>query len=349
MMRWMLGASVLVLCGLMSACGGGSGSSPQAKGSVKVGLIVTGSSVDGGWNQLAADSLAKIAGPEKIETKVLQNVTQDKAADAIRQFESQGYDLVIAHGYEYLDAAKELTDPSKPTAVKIKIAVSGGDVDKAPFESLLYDLGPASYQLGVIAAKVSKTGKIGFIGGQPFPTVTAMQRGFDAGARSVNPAIVVTAVYTDNWDNPAIAKQKAEGLIAAGVDVIMQNVDAASSGVFEAVKEENGKAKEQKGAGVPSVVYTFGANSDQNDNKVCPEYTLASAAIKMDVAFAAVVKQVKDGTFKGGLVKEDVANGVAVAVINPKLAGTVIDAATQKLVEDAGKKLASGEVKIPQK
>ncbi len=345
MMRSLLCASLVLLCGLVAACGGGSESAPQAKGSVKVGLIVTGSAVDGGWNQLAADSLAKLAAEQKLETKVLQNVKQDKAADAIRQFEAQGYDLVIAHGYEYLDAAKELTDPSKPAAVKIKIAVSGGDVDKAPFESLMYDLGPASYQLGVIAGKVSKTGKIGFIGGQPFPTVTAMQRGFDAGARSVNPAVQVTAVYTDNWDNPAIAKQKAEGLIASGVDVIMQNVDAASSGVFEAVKEQNSKPKSE----IHFSVYTFGANSDQNDNKVCPDYTLASAAIKMDMAFAGAVQRVKDGTFKGGLIKEDVSNGVAVAVINPKLAGKVIDAATQTLVEEAGKKLASGEIKIPEK
>jgi basic membrane lipoprotein Med (substrate-binding protein (PBP1-ABC) superfamily) len=59
------------------------------------------------------------------------------------------------------------------------------------------------------------------------------------------------------------------------------------------------------------------------------------------------VKNVQGGTFKGGLVKEDVASGVSVAVLNPALAGKVIDEATQKLVEEAGKKLAAGEIKIP--
>lgn len=344
MVRWMLAFSLLICATMITACGGGSQPAP-ASGKFKVGLLLPGSALDNGWNQLAADSLARLAKEQGLDSVVRQSTKQDKAADTIRQLEGEGCTLIIAHGYEYLAAAKELTDPAKATAVKTKVAVSGGDVDGAPFESLLYDLAPASYQLGVIAGKVSKSGKIAFIGGQDFPTVTAMQRGFEAGAKSVNPNVQVTTVYTNNWDNPAIAKQKTEGLIALGVDVIMQNVDAASSGVFEAVKEENAK---QKSASL-GPVYTFGANSDQNANKVCTDYTLASAVIRMDKAFGDAVKRVKDGTFKGGLIREDVKNGTAVAVINPKLAGKVIDDATQMLVEEAGRKLAAGEIKIPEK
>ena len=336
--RLFAAVSLLCLAGLLLSCGGNSSEAPAK---MQVGLIVTGSTSDNGWNQLAAESLTSAAKQLDVDTLARQQISKDGAADAIRQFEAKGFSLVIAHGYEYLDVAKELTDPSKPTAAKIKIAVSGGDVDNPNFQSLLYDLGPASYQLGIIAAKVSKSGKIAFIGGQPFPTVTAMQRGFEAGAKSVKPGISVTAIYTDNWDNPAIAKTKAEGLIAQGVDVIMQNVDAASSGVFEAVNEANHKAGDHPD------VYTFGANSDQNGNPICGDHTLASAVIKLDVAFARVIGQVKNNTFKGGLVREDIANSVAVAVINPKLAGKVIDESTQKLVEEAGKKLASGEIKVP--
>jgi basic membrane protein A len=272
--------------------------------------------------------------------RVRQGVKQDGAADAIRQFDSQGYALVIAHGYEYLQAAKELTDPAKNPggAVKVKIAVSGGDVDNPNFQSLLYDLEGASYQLGIVAAKVSRSGKLGFIGGAKFPTVVAMQRGFQAGAKSVNPNATFAEAWP-GWDDPSKAKREAEAFMAQGVDVIMQNVDAASRGVFEAIKEHNAQAKEKP-------VYTFGANSDQNDNPVCSDYTLASAVIKMDKAFDGPVKQVKAGTFKGGLVKEDLASGVSVAVLNPKLVGKVIDAETQKLVDEAAKKIADGSVTI---
>jgi basic membrane lipoprotein Med (substrate-binding protein (PBP1-ABC) superfamily) len=131
--------------------------------------------------------------------------------------------------------------------------------------------------------------------------------------------------------------------------VIMQNVDAASSGVFEAVKEHNARMKiiPIDINNPPIWVYTFGANSDQNGNMAASDYTLASAVIKLDRAFGEFAKSVKGGTFKGGLVKEDLASGVSVMVMNPKLVGNVIDNATVKLVEEAGKKLSAGEIKIP--
>jgi len=334
--------AVGIAAAVIAACGdsGSNGTATKPAESLKVGLLMPGSATDGGWNQLAANSMAKIAGDQKVELVQRQEVPKDKAADAIRQFESKGFAVVILHGYEYLDVAKELSDPAKPTATKMKLAVSGGDMDDSHFQSLFYDLGPASYQLGVLAAKVSKSGKLGFIGGQPFPTVKAMYRGFEAGAKSVNPEVTIAELYTDDWANPAKAKSRAESLIALGVDVIMQNVDAASSGVFEAVKEANAKER-------PSMVYTFGANSDQNGNAICPDFTLGSAVIKMDAAFANVTQAVKDGTFKGGLVHEDLSNGMAVAVLNPRLIGKVINTETQKLVEEAGMKLVAGQLKIP--
>ncbi len=330
----------------LSACGNGDSAAPAPSSSaLKVGLLVTGSTSDHGWNQLAADSLSKLAAQQPagaMETQVLQQVKSADAADQIRQLESKGFALAIAHGFEFQDAAKELTDPSKPNPVKIKIVVSGGDAANPNFQSLDYDLAPASYELGIIAAKVSRTGKLGFIGGEKIPTVTVMEAGFLAGARSVNPAATVNDAYT-GWDNPAAAKEKAEAMISQGVDVIMQNVDAASSGVFEAVAEENANPKDD----IHLRVYTFGANSDQNANPICGDYTLASAVIKLDIAFGKAIEQVKSNSFKGGLVKEGLADGVCVAVLNPKLTGKLIDADTQKLVDDAGKKIITGEIKLP--
>ena len=344
--RFLTGAAILASL-FLAACGDSGSTATTAPAAptaetppMKVGLLVTGSTSDGGWNQLATTSLNALASQDNLSIVPRQQVSKDTAPDAIRQFDAQDFSLVIAHGYEYLEAAKELTDPSKGTPVKVKIAVSGGDVDNPNFASLDYDLSGASYQLGIIAAKVSKTGKLGFIGGAPFPTVTAMKRGFEAGAKSINPAITVAAQYT-GWDDPSKAKKQAEAFMQQGVDVIMQNVDAASRGVFEAVQEHNAASAKSMTA------YTFGANSDQNANPVCPDYTLASAVIKMDIAFDRVVKQVKDGKFKGGLVKEDLASGVSVAVINPKLVGNVIDSGIPQLLDDAARKLASGEAKIP--
>lgn len=178
--------AVIMLAAALTGCGD-SGSAPAASNpavSTKVGLIVTGNTTDGGWNQLASDSLNKMSAGQNLDVKIRQQVSKDTAPDAIRQFDAGGYNVVIAHGYEYQEAAKELTDPSKPDAVKVKIVVSGGDADNPNFQSLAYDLVGASYQLGIVAAKVSKSGKLGFIGGEAVPPVEAMKRGFEAGARA---------------------------------------------------------------------------------------------------------------------------------------------------------------------
>lgn len=333
-----------VVCVLLVGCSD-NGSMPAtstapAEGTLKVGLIVSGSTSDGGWNQLAETSLQSLAKQYSLDIRTRQNVSKDDATDALRQFDAQGFSFVVAHGYEYLEPVKEITDPAKGSAVKEKIAVSGGDVDSPNFQSLAYDLAGVSYQLGIVAAKVTHTKKLGFIGGAPIPTVTAMKRGFEAGAKSVDPAITVTTQYT-GWDDPAQSKKQAEAFFDENIDVVMQNTDAASSGVFEAVKEHN-----LKSSAPDHVVYTFGANADQNGNAICGGYTLGSAVIHMDKAFAAAIEEVKNGTFKGGLVKEDLANGVCSAVLNPKLTDGVLKGMQAKL-DEAGKKIVAGEITIP--
>ena len=180
-----------------------------------------------------------------------------------------------------------------------------------------------------------------------------MRRGFEAGAKSVNPNATVSAQYT-GWSDSNKAKQQAQAFFEQGIDVILPNVDAAGKGVFEAVKEYNSsnnsgvRAKSSRSNGAPDVVYTFGANSDQNANGICDDYTLASAVIKVDLAFDRAISQIRAGKFQTGLIKEDLASGIGVTVLNPKLLGKVIDADTQKLVEDAAKKITSGEIKLPQ-
>src|SRR5579862_3756185 len=109
--RLLTGAAILASL-LLTACGD-SGSTPTtAPGTptaeaqpMKVGLLVTGSTSDGGWNQLATTSLNNLATKDNLAIVPRQQVSKDTAPDAIRQFDAQDFALVIAHGYEYLEAA----------------------------------------------------------------------------------------------------------------------------------------------------------------------------------------------------------------------------------------------------
>jgi basic membrane lipoprotein Med (substrate-binding protein (PBP1-ABC) superfamily) len=301
----------------------------------QVGLILAGSATDGGWNQLAKEGMETVAKTLGAKLSVVQKVSGDKAGDELRDYAANGFDLVIAHGYEFLNPAAEVAK----TAPATRIAVSGADVEKPGIVTLDFDLSQASYQVGILAGKLSKTGKLGFIGGAPFPSVKACYRGFLAGARSVAPGIAVVEAYT-SWDQPAQSKAQAEAFFAQGIDVVYHDVDAASRGIFEAVKERNAA----KGAGA---AWVFGSVANQNANPVCPEATPASAVILLDQAFLAVAKSVKDGSFKPGVRREDIALGTCVIALNPTLVGKLIPADWQQLVSDAGRKLASGELVIP--
>jgi basic membrane protein A and related proteins len=301
---------------------------------LKIGLLCTGSVTDGGWNQLAKEGIEQVRRDLKAEVVILQKVAQDRAGDELRAFAADGFDLVIAHGYEYLVPAAEVA-----ATTPMKIAVSGADVAKPGIATLDFDVSQASYQLGVIAGTLTKSGRLGFIGGAPFPSVKACYRGFLAGAKSVRADVTVAEAYT-SWDEPVKSKQQAEAFFAQGIDLVYPNVDAASRGVFEAVKEHNRKDPSRP-------VHVFGCVADHNANPHCPEYTLASAVIRLDATFRAVADAVVARTFSAGVVRENLARGTCVAVLNPKLTGGVLTAELQARVAQAGKGLIAGTIVIP--
>lgn len=296
---------------------------------VRVGLLCTGSVTDGGWNQLAKEGLDALAKQRGLTVTVLQKVAQDKAGDELRSFAADGYDLVIAHGYEYLNPATEVAKAGGKT----RFAVSGADVARPGIVTIDFDLSQASYQAGMLAARLSKTGKLGFIGGAPIPSVKACYRGFLAGATSISTAATVAETYT-SWDQPQQSKAQAEALLAQGVDVLYHDVDAASRGVFEAIAAHN--------AARPGSAWVVGCVADQNANPQCPDAILASAVIRIDQAFSHILDR-----FEPGVLRESLNSGTCVLVLNPRLVGSAITPAMQAELETAGKRLVAGEIAIP--
>ncbi len=305
-----------------------------AQGAEGVALITAGSINDGGWSQLAKEGLDKLKAGG-VKTTVIQKVGADAAATELRDLAADGWSLIIAHGYEFLNPATEVAKTLKGT----RIAVSGADVERPGIVTIDFDVSQASYQLGVIAGRLTKSGKLGFIGGGAFPSVKACYRGFLAGAKSVRADATVAEAYT-SWDQVTQNKAQAEAFIAQGIDQIYPDVDAAAKGIYEAVAERN-TAKPD------ALVWTYGCVGDANANPAAGKWTLASAVIRLDNAFAHVAKSASDGTWKPGVVRENLASGTCVAVLNPTLVGGVLTPAIQAEVEAAGKQLVAGTITIP--
>ncbi len=328
-----IAALFLFILGISVVAGG----VPVTRAGMKIALICSGSITDGGWNQQGRDAIIRVGKEMHAHVSVVERVSPVRAVNVMRDYAMEHYSLVIGHGYEFLIPATEAAAEGEGT----RFAVSGAGKAEPNIATLDFNISEPSYQLGVLAAMLSKTGKLGFIGGEAIPPVVAGYRGFVAGARSVNPHITVAQAYT-SWDQPALSKSQTEAFIQQGIDVIYQNVDAADRGVFEAVKAAD---KNLGPDGHP--VYVFGSNRNQNNNSTCGPYTPASVVIRLGRAFLQIAREVEHHHFQPGVIRENMRNHVCVLVLNPKLKGTVITRAMRVAVATAGRELLAGKIHIP--
>lgn len=320
-------ASVVVLVGLaLGGCqSGGSSGSEGGSRRFRVALLTPGPISDGGWNASAYDGLQLIKKELGAEISNVQTGTPSEFVQGFRDYAEQGYDLVIGHGFEFQDAAKQVGAEFPKTV----FLVSSGSVQAANVASLTFHLDQATYLAGIVAASLSKSGRAGCVGGIKLPVIRTTFEGFTAGAKSVNPDFVVAEAYTGSFEDVAAAKAATDALIAQGADLVLQNADAAGLGVFQAAKAAG--------------VLVFGTNRDQSD--VAPDTVLASAVISIPKAFLQVAQEVKDEKFVGRVVEEDLASGVIDFVVNPKLADRIPAEVTQR-VADARAKIVSGALKV---
>ncbi len=343
-MRYGIGVLALSSLVLLGGCGRQENTAPpsantgtgtktaEPKSGLKVALITPGSVSDNGWNANAYDGLQAVkkeTGAETQNVEAKSDVEQDKELQA---FGSKGYDIVYAHGFEFNDKCIKIESQFPKT---LFVVSSGRSVGKNTTPIVLR-LEDGAYLLGMLSAGMSKTGKLGMIGGSDGAAIKSAFAAFAAGAKAVKPDIaIIPAVYTNSWDDVSKAKQQTSALLDQGADVIMQNVDAASAGVFQAVQE---RSKPDKPC------YALGTNKDQNS--AAPDVILASAPIILHTAFVQIAKEVKAGTFKPNDTAFDMKSGAIGFVFNPKMLDK-IPADLKAKVEEAQKKITEGTLKVP--
>jgi basic membrane protein A and related proteins len=292
----------------------------------KVALLSPGPVSDAGWNALAYEGLLAIRDQLGAEVSQIQTKTPAEFEEGFRDFARRGYQLVFGHGFEFQDAAAAVS-PDFPHTVFI--TTSGNTVRKnvAPLRFLLEQ---ATYLEGILAAQMSKTGKLGIVGGMQLPSVKSTIVAFEAGARAVRPDVRVVTSYIGNWEDVGAAKEAALAQVQQGCDVLFHNADAAGLGVFQAAQQQH--------------VYAFGANKNQND--VAPDAVLASAVIDIPQAFVQVAREVQAGKFEGKVERMGMKEGVVAFVLNPRLESQV-PAATTALLEKARQGILDGTVQVP--
>jgi basic membrane protein A and related proteins len=332
-MRRLAAFPILASLFAVAACapGGDSGSSDPADGSFRVALLTAGPVSDAGWYAGAYEGLLLLRDSLGAEISHQQTRTPADFDEAFRSYASAGYDLVFAHGFEYQDAAMRAGELFPNTT----FVVSGGGRFSANVVPLIFQLEQGSYLAGMLAAGMSRSGVVGMVGGVAIPPVRGTFVAFEAGARAVNPEVEVLEAYTGSWDDVGAAKEAAVAQLRRGADVLIHNVDAASFGVFQAVRE----VVEAGGT-----AWALGMNRDQND--VAPDVILGSAVIRIPDAFLETAEAWRAGTLGGGPLYSGAKDRVIDFVLNPELADRVPDDLVRAL-DAARSRIVSGDLAVP--
>lgn len=248
----------------------------------RVAMVLHGAINDKSWNEAGYNGLVKIKEELKVETAYQEKVALADAENAMRTFASQGYDLVIGHGDEFSEAGKVVAAEFP----NVKFAVVNGAHTAPNLMSISMFDEQLTYLVGIVAAKMTKTGKVGFIGGLEIPPVVRNGNGMELGAKSVNPDIVVVKTIIGDFNDAAKGKEAALAMIEQGVDVIYYYVDQAMLGIQEAAKEKN--------------VKLIGCIFDQHE--LAPDLILTSAIQDISTAIMLAAKATMAGNFKGEVI-----------------------------------------------
>jgi basic membrane protein A len=290
--------ALMTAFGLVAASCGSDDSSSGSGGGPKVGVAFdTGGRGDGTFNDSAARGADQAKSELDASVDELEATTADDRKPNLETLTSNGDNPVIAVGFAFGDGLAEVAKANPDTSYAI---VDGFIADAPPNVTMLgFAEHEGSFLVGAAAALKSKTGHIGFIGGQEIDLIKKFEAGYTAGAKYINPDIQVEVQYLgaagDNaaWGSPDKAKEIANGWYADGADVIYTAAGGSGAGTIEAAVESNAWA-----IGVDSDQYLT-ATPDQQ------KHILTSMLKRVDVSVFETVKAFKDGTLKGGFATYD--------------------------------------------
>jgi len=321
----------VLLALLVSACGGTGGGDED--GIFRVAVIMPSTINDLAFSQSMYDALLKIqadmGGPDKMELVYSENMfVVDDAAAAIRDYATQGYDLIIAHGSQYGSSLKEIA-PDFPTTAFAHGTTVDTFVDEGINNVFAYEAASdeGGYVNGVMAGKLTKSNVIGVIG--PIETGDAKLYidGFVAGVHSSNPDAQVNVNYIGSFSDVALASEAASTHISAGADVL--------TGSAQMVVGAIGKAKENG-------VLWFGTQASQTS--LAPDIVVANEVYEWTVVLNDIIDQMDQATYGGKAYVINLENGGEVIEFNPNFD---LPADVKQLADDTIQGIKDGSITIP--
>lgn len=323
-------ALLLIICMVfaLTACGSSDQktSSGGADEGIKVALVVTGPINDGGWCAVAYEGLMAVEKEFGASVSYTENVQATDMEAVFTDYASQGYDVVIGHGFQFGDPALNVGAKYPDT----KFICIEAEVEAENVASYVMRCNEAGYLMGALAASMTKSGSIGMVSGMEGPSLIKIVEAYKIGAREINPDIKVAQAYTGSFDDIAKAKEAAMAMINNGADVLGHSANQAGMGVIKAAEEND--------------LLATGDSYDQNS--IAENTVMSSTIYNVPVLIKAAVSDVVNGKFEGGIhelgMKEGVVDIAPYNCFEDKIPEDV-----KKKIEDLKAKIISGEIVVP--
>jgi basic membrane protein A len=319
--------ALVILALLMSACAAPATPAPPAEQPVeekpateqapaekpaaeeepfRVAVIMPSAINDLAFSQSMYDALVKIqeemGGPDKMELVYSEGMfVVDDAAAAIRDYASQGFDLVIAHGSQYGSSLQEIA-PDFPNTSFAHGTTVNTFADEGITNVFAYEAASdqGGYVNGVLAGKLTKSNIVGVVGPIETGDAKLYVDGFVAGVKASNPDAKVNVNYIGSFSDVALATEAANTHIKAGADILSGTAQMVVGAI--GVAEENG-------------VLWFGTQSSQTS--LAPDIVVANQVYDWTVVLRDIIDLVRQGTLGGKAYAITLENNGLVMDYNP--------------------------------
>lgn len=279
---------VLLLLVILAAMG------QEAQGKddrMKVGFITVGPVSDWGYNYAHNQGRIFMEGAmsKEVQTTIVENIPESAEVERVMEkMITSGTKLIFPTSYGYLDPALRVAK-RHPGIIFMH---TGGYKNAKNLGTYFAYIHEPMYVAGIVAGRMTKANKMGFVAAHPIPQVLRNINAFALGARSVNPKVVVHVVWTNNWYDPATEAEAAKGLIALGADVLTQHQDSPITVVQTA--ESHG-------------IYSVGYHADLH--QFAPKGWLTGAMWDWGELYVRIARSVKDGTWKTDMSRAGMEGG----------------------------------------
>ena len=245
---------------------------------LNVGMILgTGGLGDKSFNDSAYSGLLRAQKSFNIRFETADFSSKQSNLDALRLFAQSKYDLIIGIGFENQESiATVAREYPQIRFATIDVVTSGDNV-----ASVVYREHEGDFLMGVLAASLTKTNKVGIIGGMDIDTIRRIEKGFRQGVRYQNSNVSVISNIAGTFSDPQAGKALALAQYTNGADIIHNAAGRTGLGIIEAARE-SGKL-------------TTGTSGDQR--YLAPGNVVGNRPKRVDTAVFMLVEEINSGKF----------------------------------------------------